>query len=261
MSQAAPRTRGEMELMEHLAELRTRLLYSFAAVAVGAMLSYLFSEQVFALLSAPYFRSFPDNDLIGTGPAEAFLLKIKVSLFAGAILASPLVFFQVWRFVEPGLLEQERRLVVPFVAATSLLFGGGVWFCYEAVLPFAFSFFAEQYGSIGVTPAIRLSEHLSLMMKTLLGFGLVFEMPVLFYFLGRLGVVDSAMLIRSTRHAVVAVFVIAAILTPPDVVSQLLMAGPLLILYGVSIGVVRMTERDIDATNADAATAGEEDGR
>jgi sec-independent protein translocase protein TatC len=179
--------------------------------------------------------------LIGTGLAEAFVLKLKVALFAGIVLSSPFLFFQLWLFVAPGLYAAERRLVVPFVASTTSLFLLGVWFCYEWVFPFAFEFFRGEYASIGVTPTVRISEHLALMIQGLVGFGAVFQLPVLAFFLARLGIIDERTLIGGTRYAIVAIFILSAVLTPPDVLTQFLMAGPLLLLYGISILVVRFT--------------------
>jgi len=152
-------------------------------------------------------------------------------------------FIQVWLFISPGLYEHERRYVLPFVLATSALFFVGVWFSFDIVLPFAFDFFKKRYDIIGVTPRIRISEHLSLILKAMLGFGAVFEMPVLAFLLGRLGVIDHLFLLRGFRYAVVLIFIISAILTPPDVLTQLLMAGPLLLLYGLSILIVKFTGR------------------
>ena len=232
---------GEMGLMEHLQELRKRLVFGAFAVLVGTVVAYFYSKESFRILSAPYFEAFPNQSLIGTGPAEAFLIRLKVALFAGSLLVSPFLFAQVWLFVAPGLYDHEKKWAIPFVLVTSGLFLVGVTLCYKAMIPLAFHFFREQYNEIGLTPTIRLSEHLSLMVTSLLGFGVVFELPVLAFILGRLGVIDHHLLIRGARYAIVAIFIISAILTPPDVMSQLLMAGPLCLLYGISILVVKYT--------------------
>lgn len=239
--------RKEMSLFEHLAELRLRLAYALLGVAVGSVVAYCFSGPFFDLLTAPYFNSFSSPtssapgmaDLIGTGPAEAFLLKIKVSLFIGVLLASPVVFFQIWLFIAPGLYEGERKWLVPFLLASTLLFVGGAVFCYQAVFPVAFRFFNEEYASIGIKPVIKISEYLSLVIQLMLAFGLVFELPVLTMFLARFGVVDHHMLTRWFRPAVLVIFILSAILTPPDIISQFLLAVPMLILYGVSILVAK----------------------
>ena len=241
--QKLPAPGAEMGLFEHLAELRRRLIYVFAAVCLGAAVAYNYSAEVFTLLSAPYYASFPHGVLIGTGPAEAFMIRLKVAFFAGALIVSPFLFAQVWLFVSPGLYEHERRMFIPFLFVTTALFLLGVWLCYAQVLPLAYRFFNAEYSAVALTPNIKISEHLSLMVMTLLGFGIVFEMPVLAYLLGRLGIIDQRMLIAGGRYAIVAIFIVSAILTPPDVLSQFLMATPLLLLYGVSILVVKYTAK------------------
>lgn len=233
----------EMGLLEHLSELRLRLIVCAAAIGVLAVAAYFFSPAVFKILCQPYFEAFPDNVLIGTGPAEAFLLKLKVAAFCGLILASPVIFHQAWLFVAPGLYESERRWVMPFVVGATALFIGGVAFCFLAVIPLAFSFFHQQYASIGITPTIRLTEYLSTVLSVLLCFGLVFETPLIAFVLGRLGLIDEGFLLRGLRYAVVAIFIVSAVLTPPDVLTQFLMAGPLILLYGLSIVLVKYTCR------------------
>ena len=244
---------NRMPLMQHLGELRTRIFYAAAAILLCAIGAYFISEPIFGFLTDPYYRSFPDNMLIGTGPAEAFVLKVKVACFSGAIIASPFLFYQLWLFIAPGLYSHERRMVLPFVLMTTLLFFAGVAFSYYVIFPFAFDFFHAQYLSINITPAVRLSEHLSTMISGMLAFGVVFEMPILAFLLGRLGVIDDAMLTRSFRHAIVIIFIISAIVTPPDVLTQFLMAGPLLLLYALSIVIVRYTKKKPEP----AATPGE----
>ena len=241
----------QMDIMDHLRELRKRLLWSIAFLIIGSCVTYSYSELVFSLLSQPYFDSFKGGELIGTGPAEAWMIKLKVSIFSGAILVFPLLFHQFWLFIAPGLYDYERKMVIPFILLSSFLFAGGVYFCYEVVLPFTFSFFSEQYSSIGLKPQIRMSEHLSMMVTALLSFGAIFEMPLLTYFLARLGVVDHGMLIRGSRVAVLIIFIVAAVLTPPDVLTQFLMAGPLLILYAISIGVAWFAASPEEASSSE----------
>jgi sec-independent protein translocase protein TatC len=232
----------EMPFLQHLDELRTRLIRSVLGVIVGATICYYWSAEIFKLLTSPLFTTFADAQLIGTGPAEAFMVKLKTAVAAGLIVSCPWIFFQAWRFIAPGLLPSERKFAVPFVVASSFFFLAGNLFCYELVLPTAFVFFAEEFQSIGLHPAIRISEYLSFVVKLMLVFGIVFEMPVLSYFLGRLGIISSAWLLSTLRYAIVIIFIIAAIFTPPDVVSQLLLAIPLLVLYGLSILIVRAVE-------------------
>lgn len=226
-----------MGLFDHLRELRKRLFFCALAITLGAIVSYYFSSEVFAALCEPYAKAFKDSPLIGTGPAEAWVLKIKVALFCGAMLTSPFLFYQVWRFVAPGLYASEQRLVIPFVLLSTALFSGGAVFCYYQILPLTLSFFYGEFQSINITPTVKVGDHLSLMITTMIGFGVVFELPLLTFFLARAGALDHHSMIRWYRHAVVAIFIISAALTPPDVLTQLLMAGPLLVLYAISIGV------------------------
>lgn len=234
-------TKEELHLFDHLAELRTRLLHSVLAVMLLSVIAYLWIQDVMHFFTAPFFSAFPPESLIGTGPAEAFMLKLKVAVFAGLVLASPYIFYQIWLFVRPGLYQQERRLLLPFVGLTSLLFLIGVAFAYFWVLPFVLQFFLAEYQSVNVNPAIKLGEHLALVIQLLLCFGLIFEWPVLAFLLGRLRLIQEDTLVKYWRHAVVAIFIIAAFLTPPDVLSQLMMAGPLLVLYAISLPIVKFT--------------------
>ena len=231
---------GEMHLLEHLAELRKRLVYAALAIVAGSLICYAYSTLIFYLLTEPYYAAFPRDSLIGTGPAEALLLKIQVALFGGAIASLPIIFYQIWAFVAPGLYPAERRLVLPFVGASTVLFLIGAGFCYAVIFPFIFTLFRAEYASIAVAPQIRLSEHLSFMMQGLLAFGAVFEMPILILLLARAGLVSHHTLIRYWRHAVLVIFIVAAVLTPPDVITQFLMAGPLLLLYAISIVVAKV---------------------
>lgn len=242
-SQQRIATHSEMSILEHLTELRKRLVWCAVAIACGAIFAFCFASELFHLLNAPYFSVFPNDSLIGTGPAEAFVTKLKVSIFAGIIVGSPIIFLQIWLFVAPGLHEHERRLVWPFVIIATILFLIGVVFCYRIVLPFAYEFFLKEYRSISVTANIRLTEQLSMVMQALLVFGTMFELPVLAYFLGRVGVITSQTMIHYLRHAILGIFILSAILTPPDVITQFLLAIPLLGLYGLSIAVVRFTEQ------------------
>ena len=228
-----------MTFTEHLEELRWCLLKSLSAIVAAFALSYFFSDRIFAFMVAPLRQNLqPGQNLIGTGVAEAFFTEIKVALVAGVFLAGPVIFYQVWRFIAPGLQQGEKGLVVPFVLCTSLFFVGGAYFCYRAVLPFAFLYFIDQYRSLGVSPEIRIGEYFSFFFRMVLAFGVAFELPVFTFFLVRLGIWDHRFLWRQFRYAVLVIFILAAILTPgPDVVSQILLAVPLTLLYLLSIGV------------------------
>ena len=233
-----PGSDGRMPLMEHLKELRVRLIRSLIAIAVGFAVAYGFVDQIFRLLTVP-LREVSHNKvlLIGTGIGEAFFTKIKVALVASLFVASPAVLYEVWRFIAPGLYESERKMAKPFVLFTTLFFVSGGYFCWAVVLKIGYAFFLSQYASIGVTPTLRISEYLNFSAKLLLAFAITFEMPVLAFFLTRFGIVDFHWLLRQFRYAILVIFVIAAALTPPDFISQFLLAIPLLLLYGLSIAV------------------------
>lgn len=228
-----------MPLTAHLEELRWRVVRALIAVMIAFVGCYFFSERVFELLTEPLLGLGDQHvQLIGTGVTEAFFTRLKVSFIAAIFVASPVIFFQAWGFIEPGLIDTERRLAIPFVIAATFFFVSGAAFCYVFVFPVGYAFFLEEYANIGVAPQIRISEYLSFASRMLLAFGITFELPVVTFFLARVGMVDHTMLIGWFRYAIVVVFVVAAVLTPgPDIASQMLMAAPLLVLYVVSIGV------------------------
>jgi sec-independent protein translocase protein TatC len=233
----------KMPLTAHLEELRQRLIRSLLAIGVGFGVCYSFADPLFRFLARPLVEltQSPDPEtavhLIGTGIAEAFFTKLKVAVIGGIFLASPIVLYQAWQFVVPGLYDTEKRYARPFVIFGTLFFVGGAAFCYFAVMPLGYQFFVEQYATIGVSPEIRISEYLTFSSRMLLAFGVTFELPVVTFFLARVGLVTHQMMIHQLRYAIVGIFIVAAIMTPADVASQLLMAGPLLVLYGLSIGV------------------------
>lgn len=245
-----PETDARMPLTAHLEELRWRIVRALLAIGVAFAVCYAFADRLFAILIHPLTALRPDQALvIGTGVTEAFFTKLKVSFIAALFLASPVVFFQAWRFIAPGLYETEKRLALPFAIVASFFFMVGATFCYLLVFPVGFRFFLEEYGSIGVAPQIRIAEYLEFASRMLLAFGVTFELPVVTFFLARIGVVTHHTLIGVGRYAIVVIFTVAAILTPgPDVASQLLMAGPLLVLYALSIGVAWMVARRAPAS-------------
>ena len=250
-------TDQKMPLTAHLEELRKRLIISFIALAVGFGIAYGFKEKLFLLLSKPLEKHLPEGSTLQyIGIPEAFFTYLKISLFAGLIIAMPVILYEVWRFVAPGLYEREKRYVIPFVLFSMAFFLGGASFCYFIVFPFVFQFFMSfSDKSLLAMPTIR--EYLSFAARLLVAFGLVFEMPIFFFFLGRIGLVSYEGLARQRRIAVVLVFVAAAILTPPDVVSQLMLAGPLLILFELSLQIVRITgKKPSEESGQEEALAG-----
>ena len=235
-----------MTFTEHLEEFRWCLLKSLGAVVFAFAISYVFSDRLFAFVAAPLKQSLrPGQSLIGTGVAEAFFIEIKVALVAGIFLACPIIFYQLWRFISPGLRSGERRLVIPFVLCATGFFIGGAYFCYRVVLPYAFLYFIEQYSTMGVTPAIRIGEYFTLFFRMILAFGITFELPVFTFFLVRLGFLDYHFMWRSFRYAILVIFILAAILTPtPDVINQTLLALPMTLLYLLSIGVAYVWRKE-----------------
>jgi len=229
---------GRMPLLEHLIELRARLMRSVIAIAVGFVIAYAFADQLFAALTWPVRQASHGHVLlIGTGVGEAFYTKLKVALIAGLFIGSPVVFLEIWKFIVPGLYQAERRMAKPFVCSATLFFLAGGYFCWAVVFRIGYTFFLGQYASIGVTPTLRISEYLAFSAKLLLAFGITFEMPIFAFFLTRLGLIDHRMMVHHLRYAVLGIFVVAVALTPPDMVSPFLLAIPLLALYGLSIAV------------------------
>lgn len=228
-----------MPLLGHLQELRERLLKSLLAIGVAFVPTYAAASQLFILLTHPLLIATAEAPaIVGLGPAEAFFTKLKVAFIAALFLASPALFYQFWQFVAPGLYQHEKRYVIPFVIFGTFFFVLGAGFCYQVVLPVAYAFFLAEYKTIGVQPTLRISEYLSFTSRMLLAFGVTFELPVLAFFFARIGMITHQTLLGFFRYAVVLIFILAAALTPgPDVASQLLLAGPLLLLYLVSIGV------------------------
>ncbi len=236
---------AEMPFTMHLEELRTCLVRTLLGILIGAIASYLFIGEIFQILTFPLHDSSPDAVLIGTGPAEAFIVKIKVAIFAGILLSAPLSIYQLWVFISPGLHQHEKRFVIPFVFFASLFFFTGVSFCYSLVLPVALRFLGAEFVDIGISANIKIGEYLSFIVTLLIVFGVLFEIPIISYFLARLNLLSHQWLIRNGRTAIVVIFVVAAVLTPsPDWATQILLAVPLLILYGMSIGIAYYVRRN-----------------
>ncbi|MBD3392122.1 MAG: twin-arginine translocase subunit TatC [Chitinivibrionales bacterium] len=223
-----------MSFLEHLEELRWRLIKSLIAIVVFAIPCGIFWKRIFDILMLhPLRLAQPRPRLIFTAPAEAILLSIKIAVFGGVVIAAPVVFYQIWRFVAPGLYKHEKAVVVPTVIASTVFFMMGLGFSY-LVIPYVIQFLA-RFGEGLMDAMFRTQEYLGFLIKLMLAFGIVFELPVVSFVLTRLGVITPRFLIDNTRYAVVVIFIVAAVLTPPDVVSQAFLAAPLLVLYGISI--------------------------
>src|SRR3984885_3821316 len=254
---------GRMPLLDHLIELRNRLMWSAAAIIVAFLVCYQFKEAIYRFLAYPLAQIFAgqaDRKMIFTGLTEAFFTYIKVSFWAAICLAFPVVAVQIWKFVAPGLYKNERRAFLPYICATPILFIMGASLAYFVVIPYAFRFFLsfETPGGPGMLPIVaepKVNEYLSLVMTLLLAFGVAFQLPVLLTLLARAGIITSQGLISKWRYDFVAMFAVAAVLTPPDVVSQCSLAIPLILLYFVSIFSCRWVERQRAKREAAEAAA------
>ena len=230
----------KLPLTTHLQELRKRLIFSFVAIGAGFLLCYAFAESIFDILAAPLIKMMPTGgSLIFVSVAEAFFTYMKVAFIAGLILTSPFVLYQIWAFVAPGLYRHEKRYVVPFVLAGSFFFALGILFGYYVALPVGFKFLLG-YATDFIKPMPSMKEYLSFSIKFLLAFGLVFEFPVVLVLLARIGIVDAKTLARQRKYAILLIFIFAAVLTPPDVISQVMVALPLMGLYELSILLSRI---------------------
>lgn len=257
------KTDEKIPFTTHLEELRYRIVFCLIAVGVGFALSYLVKERIFLFLIEPLLHVLPEDQkyLIFTGLPEAFFTYLKLSLFGGLLLASPMIFYQIWAFVVPGLYTHEKRYVLPFVFFSVFFFFTGASFCFYMVFPFGFRFFVG-FGAehIRALPAMR--EYLAIAIKLLLVFGIVFEMPLFTFFLAKIGLVNHKMMLSKWRYAVVIMFMGAAIFTPPDVFTQVLMAGPLILIYFISVGVARVFGKKVAVEEEDdvGVEAGLEEG-
>jgi sec-independent protein translocase protein TatC len=234
----------KLPLTSHLEELRKRLIRILIAVGIGFFACYYFKEFLFQIITKPLVAALPKNShMIFTGLPEAFFIYIKIAFFASLFLTSPYIFYQIWRFIAPGLYAAEKRHVIPFVLSSTFLFVAGVLFGYYLALPPAFEFFVA-FSSDFLKPMISFREYLSFSLKMLLAFGISFELPVFIFFMARLGIVNTKMLRKQRRYAILIIFIVAAILTPsPDAFSQILMAIPLMVLYEISIFLSKYAEK------------------
>ena len=226
---------GKMSVVEHLAELRRRLIICIAALIAGFIVAYIFSDHILVVLIAPIKRVLsPEESLAILKVQEAFVTRIKVAFMAAAIAAFPVIIRQVWAFVVPALKKKEAKVGLTLVIASTVLFAAGILFAYFTILPYAFTFFLKSAQGIAA-PNISLAFYVNFCARILLAFGLVFQLPLVIVFLVRSGVVTLDQVKKARRYAIVIIFVAAAIVTPPDALTQILMAIPLLALYELSI--------------------------
>jgi sec-independent protein translocase protein TatC len=239
---------SQAPLLDHLIELRSRLLRCVAALGLAFVVCLYFADDIFGVLVRPLTAAFPPGEgrLIYTKLYEAFFVELKVALFAAFFVSFPIIANQLWAFVAPGLYAKEKKAFLPFLVATPVLFALGASLAYFVVMPTAFRWFLGFEGNKGGLKLEALpgtGDYLSLVMQFILAFGISFLLPVLLLLLNRAGIVSRAQLARARRYVIVAIFAVAAVATPPDVVSQLMLAVPLLLLFEGSLLIMRMTER------------------
>jgi sec-independent protein translocase protein TatC len=231
-----PKQTKEMGFLDHLEELRSRIIKILVTVLIFSIVTYFFSERVIDFLARPvakvYFFS----------PTEAFAMRIKISIILGIILSVPVIFYHIWQFVIPGLFEREIKAVVPAVIFSTIFFIIGGSFCFFMVLPTAIKFLMG-FGTEKLEPMIKIGSYISFVSYTTLAFGAVFELPIVSYFLGKLGIITDKTLRKGRRYAVLGILILAATITPPDLFSQIMLAIPLYILYEISIVVLKITQK------------------
>jgi len=226
------------EIRPHIAELRSRLFKIVISYGVAFLIVFTNWQLVYAWMKKPLESAF-DKAMIFTSLAEPFITALKISLYAGFVLALPFIMWQVWKFIAPALYENEKKMAIPFVFWGTIMFLSGVGFAYYVVFPFGANILIN-FGGIEFEAMLKMSEYIGFFAKFMFGFGIAFELPVFSYFLAKLDLITDQTLIAGFRYAVVGIFIVSAILTPPDPATQFLMAIPLIILYGVSILIVKM---------------------
>jgi sec-independent protein translocase protein TatC len=229
-----------MGFLDHLEELRKRIVYSIIAVGVGAGACWGYRERIYAIMQKPIMDALRTNGLseklVYLNPTEPFNLYLKIAALAGLFLTSPFVLYQVWMFISPGLYRNEKRYVVPFMVSTIALFTSGGYFGYRVAYPRALTFlidFSHQF-----QPMITIGEYTQLFLSIVLGMGLIFELPVLVFFLSFMGILSPGFMLHNFRYAILVIFIVAAIVTPtPDIINMCIFAAPMVALYAVSVGV------------------------
>jgi len=231
----------ELPVTAHLEELRRRLMICVGSWLAAFVLCYTVAEQLFQFIAEPVRAALPTgSSLVFISATEPFFAYLKIAALGGLLLALPVILWQAWLFVAPGLYGHEKRFALPFVLASCSCFAAGTWFGFRYVFPLVFRFLVTYGIDGGMEAMLSMGAYLSLASKLLLAFGLVFELPIVIFFLARMGVVDHHWLARHRKYAILLAFVVGAVLTPPDIISQLSLAGPFLVLYEVGILAARL---------------------
>ncbi len=233
---------NDLTLTEHLRELRTRLLWSCLGIFIGTCVCYVYREIIFDVLREPIQKYLPSGGLVFTAPTDKFMAVLKVSFFGGVALSAPWWLYQLWKFIGPGLYQNERKYTIGFIFSGTVLFAVGVSFAYFLAVPAAFEFLMTFGGDVD-KPMITISSYLSFFMTFLLMFGFAFELPLVIVILGMLGVVSQSFLREKRRYIIVGLAIVSAIVTPPDVMSMILMLVPLYVLFEISILIVGFFEQ------------------
>jgi sec-independent protein translocase protein TatC len=224
----------------HLKELRDRLVVSIAGLGIAFIITYSFKEKIFHFLMLPFIKVMPaGSSFIFTSITEAFITYFKISLVAALFLAAPVILYEVWMFIAPGLYEKEKKYIAPFIIFGSFFFIGGALFCYYVTMPVVYHFFVSYAGTM-IIPMPSLKEYMNLTLKMLIIFGFIFEMPLVAYYLSRAGIINYRGLAKKRRYAILGIVVLSAIITPPEVSSQLLMALPMYGLFELSVVIARV---------------------
>jgi sec-independent protein translocase protein TatC len=241
----------KLPFIAHLKELRDRLVVCLIGVAIAFVVTYFFKERIFAFLMRPFVEVMPpQSSFIFTGVTEAFITYFKIAIVTALFLASPVILYEAWMFVSPGLYEKEKSYALPFIFFGSLSFVIGGLFCYFVVMPYIYHFFVS-YAGPSIIPMPSLRDYMNLTLKMLIIFGVIFQMPLVAYYLAKAGIIRYRTLAKKRRYAILAIVIVSAIITPPEVTSQLLMALPMYGLFEVSILIARVFGKK-ERSNADA---------
>jgi len=247
--EAEPAEKGTMTFWEHLDELRSRLFKAALAFTLGGFGAWYFKEKILQVATQPLVDGWVGNSKVTLhfgAPAAMFLAYLKLSVFAGLAFSMPIIFYQLWAFIAPGLYSKEKKLALPFVFVSTALFMGGSYFGWHFAFPLAFQYllgFSGEVGDVVVTPTIMIGDYIDFVVRLLLAFGVAFELPVIVFFLAFAGIVTHKQLLKFSRYFIVLSFFISAIITPPDVMSQFLLAVPLILLYFISILIAWLVQK------------------